>query len=241
MVFNWEFAIRIIGPVLKCLPVTLALTAWSILLGLTLAIVFGAIILNDVPVLKHIVKFITTFIKGIPLVVQMYFCYYALPYLLKDLDGKWIFHFDLRNMPYFMFAVVAFTMNYGAYFTDIVVSSMRGVDYGQTEACMSVGMNRFQTLFRVVIPQAIVISLPNMANMFTALLKSTSMVYLINIMDILGKARQLAGEAYTYLEAYVVSAVIYWIIFIFVDKGMIEMEKYFGRFKEGAKRKKATA
>lgn len=224
MVFNFEFAFSIIKPVLSCLPTTLLLTFWSIVCALILSIICGAVILKDVLGLKQIIIGINSFIKGVPLVVQLYFCYYALPYLLQNLDGIWIFHFDLRNLPLFQFAVIAFTLNYGAYFTDIVVSSMRGVDPGQMEACMSVGMNKAQALLRVVVPQAAIISLPNMSNMFTALLKSTSLVYLINIMDILGKARQLAGESYTYLEAYVVAAAIYWIIFIIVDKFMVAAE-----------------
>lgn len=235
MVFDFEFAIKIIKPVLACLPVTLALTFWSIVFSLIMAVIFGGIILKDIPVLKQLVQGLTSFIKGVPLVVQMYFCYYALPYMLKNFDGILFFHFDLRDLPLFQFAVVAFTLNYGAYITDIVVSSMRGVEHGQTEACYAVGMKKLQTLMRVVIPQAIVISIPNMSNMFTALLKSTSMVFLINIMDILGKARQLAGEAYTYLEAYVVSALIYWVIFIIVDKAMVILEIKCGKFNTQAK------
>lgn len=230
MVFDFNFAYRIIRPVLSCLPTTLLLTFWSIVCSLILAIACGTVILKNVPVLKQIIMGMTSFIKGIPLVVQLYFCYYALPYLLKNLDGVWFFHFDLRNLPLFQFAVIAFTLNYGAYITDIVVSSMRGVDPGQMEACMAVGMTKMQALRRVVVPQAAIISIPNMSNMFTALLKSTSLVYLINIMDILGKARQLAGEAYTYLEAYVVAAAIYWIVFIIVDKFMMISEIKLGKY-----------
>ena len=78
------------------------------------------------------------------------------PYVLRAFDGVLGYTYDPKHPSYFGFAVVAFAFNYGAYMTDVVVSSYRAVDKGQLEAAYSVGMSTFQAMWRIVIPQAVV-------------------------------------------------------------------------------------
>ena len=148
MNLNVKFMISDIPTVLGALPVTLKLTFASLFFAILLAVLFGICILKKIPVLRQLVIGFNTFIKGVPLIVQLLFCYYALPYVLRAFDGVLGYHYDPKHPSYFGFAVVAFAFNYGAYMTDVVVSSYKAVDKGQLEAAYSVGMSTFQAMWR---------------------------------------------------------------------------------------------
>ena len=122
MNLNVKFMISDIPTVLGALPVTLELTFASLFFAILIAVLFGICILKKIPVLKQLVIGLNTFIKGVPLIVQLLFCYYALPYVLRAFDGVLGYHYDPKHPSYFGFAVVAFAFNYGAYMTDVVVS-----------------------------------------------------------------------------------------------------------------------
>ena len=116
MTLDYEFMGQDIPVLLRALPATITLVA------LLFAVACGAFILVRIPVLKQLVIVINTFIKGVPLVIQLLFCYYAVPIVAKGLDGFLGYHFDPRNPPYFPAAVLALGLNFGAYITDVVVS-----------------------------------------------------------------------------------------------------------------------
>ena len=109
--------------------------------------------------------------------------------------------------------------------TDVVISAIQSVDSGQLEACWSVGMTTFQGYKRVIIPQAVIVGIPNAGNQFVALMKATSMAYFITVMEVLGKAKQLAAGTYKFFEAYIIAAVVYWVLCIIFEKLIAVMER----------------
>ena len=171
MELDYDFMIADFPTILAGLPKTLVLTFWSALFALLLALVFGCVILSNIPGLKQLVIAINTFIKGVPLAVQLLFCYYAVPFVARWLGSIGAYDFNPRHIPYFPAAVVAIACNFGAYITDVVVSSVKAVDHGQMESAQSIGMTGLQIALHVVAPQAVVISLPSMTNYFIWLLK----------------------------------------------------------------------
>ena len=98
-------------------------------------------------------------------------------------------------------------------------SAYLSVDTGQREAALSIGMNNVQCLRRVIIPQAFKISLPNLGNVIISLLKETSYVFTIGVIDILGKAKLIGAEGYgvRQLEVYIGVALIYWAMCIIIE------------------------
>ena len=110
MNLNVKFMISDIPTVLGALPVTLELTFASLFFAILLAVLFGVCILKKIPVLKQLVIGLNTFIKGVPLIVQLLFCYYALPYVLRAFDGVLGYTYDPKHPSYFGFAVVAFCL-----------------------------------------------------------------------------------------------------------------------------------
>lgn len=193
---------------------------------------FGIVILRNIPVLKQLVVAFNTFIKGIPLVVQLLFCYYAIPYVLKACNGFMGYMYDPKHPNYFAFAVVAFAFNYGAYMTDVVLSSYRAVDPGQLEAAYSIGMTKFQAMLRIVIPQAAVISIPNMSNYFMWLLKATSLASVVNVFELLAVARASTAVNYAILEGYLVAAGIYWVVCIAAERALKYLNKKVNRYQK---------
>ena len=212
MNLNVKFMISDIPTVLGALPVTLKLTFASLFFAILLAVLFGICILKKIPVLRQLVIGFNTFIKGVPLIVQLLFCYYALPYVLR--------------------AFVAFAFNYGAYMTDVVVSSYKAVDKGQLEAAYSVGMSTFQAMWKIVIPQAVVISLPNLSNYFMWLLKATSLASVVNVFELLATARASTAVNYAILEGYLVAAGIYWLVCIIAEQILKRINKKMNRYQK---------
>lgn len=217
MTLDYEFMGQDIPVLLRALPATITLTLWSMLVALLFAVACGAFILVRIPVLKQLIIVINTFIKGVPLVIQLLFCYYAVPIVAKGLDGFLGYHFDPRNPPYFPAAVLALGLNFGAYITDVVVSSVRAIDHGQIEAGKACGMRRREIIWHILLPQVVVVSIPDMGNYFIWLLKGTSVASLVGVAELLGTAKISASQNYDFLEAYLVAALLYWVVCVVAE------------------------
>lgn len=230
MDLDYDFMIADLPTVLAGLPKTLTLTLWSLLFALAVALLFGGLILSNIPVLKQLVIVVNTFIKGVPLAVQLLFCYYAVPLVAKSANGLFGYEYNARHIPYFAAAVVALSANFGAYITDVVVSSMRSVDRGQYEAADAVGMTKFQGITRIIIAQAVVVSLPSMTNYCIWLLKGTALASIINVVEMLATAKINASDGYQFLEAYIDAAIIYWAVCAGIEFVMGKLEHRIGSF-----------
>ncbi|WP_065453450.1 amino acid ABC transporter permease [Bifidobacterium breve] len=217
MTLDYEFMGQDIPVLLRALPATITLTLWSMLVALLFAVACGAFILVRIPVLKQLVIVINTFIKGVPLVIQLLFCYYAVPIVAKGLGGFLGYHFDPRNPPYFPAAVLALGLNFGAYITDVVVSSVRAIDHGQIEAGKACGMRRREIIWHILLPQVVVVSIPDMDNYYIWLLKGTSVASLVGVAELLGTAKISASQNYDFLEAYLVAALLYWVVCVVAE------------------------
>lgn len=230
MNLDYDFMIADLPTVFAGLPKTLILTFWSMLFALVVALLFGSLILSQVPVIKQCVVVVNTFIKGVPLTVQLLFCYYAVPYVAKAFNGFFGYEYNPRHIPYFAAAVFALAANFGAYITDVVVSSMKAVDTGQYEAADAIGMTKFQGLIHLIIPQAAVVSIPSMTNYFIWLLKGTALASIVNVAEMLTTAKISAADGYQYLEAYIDAAVVYWVVCAGIEFLMGKFEHHIGFF-----------
>lgn len=218
MHLNYGFMLRDIPVVAKALIVTLELTLSSYVGAILIGLIFGFILLKGWKWLRAVVIVVNTVIKGIPLIIQLLFCYYAIPYILKFFGTiiPW-YSYDPKHPAYFVFALIAFSVNYGAYMTDVVVSSFKAVPPGQIEAAYSVGMSYRQGLLHIVAPQALLVALPGLGNYFMWLLKATSLASVVNVFEMLSVARASTAENYAILEGYIVAAALYWIVCIIFE------------------------
>ena len=215
--------------VLKFLPdgivVTFQVTILSILLALVLGLFTGLGRISKNRVINLIASTYVEVVRGIPLLVQLFYIYFALGQVFANLpDSNALFIF-LKNMPALVAAVIAMGICYGAYMGEVFRAGIESIDHGQTEAARSLGFNRTQTMFYVILPQAWRTILPPVGNEFIALLKDSSLVSILAVSDILRRGREFASVTFNYFETYTMVALVYLVITLLLSKVVSTMEE----------------
>ena len=223
--------------------VTIVTALISIVIATILAL-FGALgRLSKNPVAYGISGFYTSFFRGTPLIVQIFLIYLALPQIGLSLEDRGIV--PSGSQRFFLLSAVfagilALGLNYGAYMTEIFRAGILAVGPGQTEAADALGMSFRQRMRRVVLPQAFKVIIPPTGNEFIAMIKDTALLSFVASAifwyDIFKRATVVGSRDYRYLEALIVTAVIYWIltgIFTFFQS-KLEAKISRGYVREGA-------
>jgi L-cystine transport system permease protein len=194
-------------------------------LGLIFGVILALLRLYKVPVLSQLSTVYISFIRGTPVIVQMYLVYYGLPAVMSNLG------IDLSSWDAMYFIIATYALNAAAFLSEIIRASITGIPAGQTEAAFSVGMTRFEAFRRIIAPQALVIALPSFATNMVGLLQDTSIAYLIGTLDVMGKITTLGALTYHYLEGYFDAAVIFIVFSIAIEKvsNQISKKVSFGR------------
>lgn len=194
------------------LLVTVSLTVISAALALILGFVVGLMRLSQSKIVRFIATVYVEVIRGTSLLVQLFWLYFVLPM------------FGI-TMGAFTTAVVAITLNYGAYTSEVVRSGIQSIDVGQTEAGVSLNMTRTQRMRRIIIPQAFIFMIPNLSNQLIELFKSTSLVSLITLTDLTYQADVLNATTFQTTEVYVALLLIYFLLAWPLLKGMNILER----------------
>ncbi|QXB95255.1 amino acid ABC transporter permease [Aeromonas sp. FDAARGOS 1406] len=172
-------------------PLTLITFVLGIVLGLSVAL---ARLYGPAP-LVILVRYVWL-IRGTPLLVQLFLIFYGLPSAGIVLDA-------------FTAAVIGFTLNIGAYSSEIIRATLAAIPKGQWEAAYSIGMNWPQVMWRVILPQAARIAVPPLSNTFISLVKDTSLAAAVTVPELFQAAQRLASVTYEPLILYIETALIY--------------------------------
>lgn len=232
MIFDVQFAINSFPKILTGVPMTLFITIFSITFGLIIGLLIAVIRINKIPILKNIVAVYVSFIRGTPILVQLYVVFYGLPELLTYLHQVRGLNVSENGVPHMAIALIAFTMNAAAYLSENIRSALSSVNKGQFEAAYSVGMTEFQCLGRIIVPQALIVALPNFGNVFLEVTKDTSLAFSVMVSEIMATASIQASNGYKYLEAYVDAAIIYFIVCYIFGKVFLIIENRLKRYKK---------
>ena len=197
--------------------VTIPLTLISFACGLTIAIVTAIARLSGVKILRLIFGAYVWIFRGTPLLVQLFIVFYGLPAVGVTLE-TWTA------------AVIAFSLNVGAYASESVRASILSVPRGQWEAAMSLGMPQAQILRRIIAPQAVRISLPPLSNTFIGLVKDTSLAASITMVDMFMVAQRIAARTFEPLLLYVLAALIYLAVCTALTWLQAKLEKSVSRY-----------
>lgn len=216
--------------ILTGLPTTMGLTIQSILLALVGGILLSAGVMCRFRIVNIIFTILSSFLKGIPILVFLYMFSSAMDDIMETLSALLHFTYDLRNPPTFSFAVLAIALSYTPYMCDMIVTAMDTVPKGQWEACEAMGFTKWQTMTRIIIPQFIVIAIPNFGNHFVNVLKATSLACMVTIMEMMGVARNFATLNQNFLVTYTACALVYWAVFIIFEQLFRMLEKKMGRY-----------
>ncbi len=200
--------------ILKFIPdgilVTFEVTILSILLAIVIGLVTGLGRISQNRIFNLLSSLYVEVVRGIPLLVQLFYIYFAL--------GRFV------RIPDIAAAVIAMAFCYGAYMGEVIRAGIKSIDFGQTEASLSLGFNQRQTMAYVILPQAWRTILPPVGNEFIALLKDTSLVSILAVSDILRRGREYASESFNYFETYTMIALVYLLITLILSKLISNME-----------------
>lgn len=224
-IFDLQTVFSSIPKLLAYLPITLEITVLAMFFGVLVGLLFAIIKLNKVPVLSQIVNVIVSFVRGTPLIVQLYLSYTGIPLILKYYNYQHGTDLNINNIPALLFVLVTFTINESAYNSENIRGALQSVNQGQIEAAQSLGMTYRQVLSRVILPEAFVIALPTLGNTLIGLLKGTSLAFVCAVVEMTAQAKIIAGANYRYFEVYLALALIYWIITIIIEQGVRFIEK----------------
>ncbi len=191
--------------------VTFQVTIASICFALLLGLIAGLGRISSNKLFNYAASVYVEIVRGIPLLVQLFYIYYAL--------GRFV------RLPDIAAAIISISVCYGAYMGEVFRAGIESIDRGQTEAARSLGFNRTQTMFYVILPQAWRTILPPVGNESIALLKDTSLVSILAVADILRRGREYASETFAYFETYTVIALVYLLITLSLSKLVGMMEK----------------
>jgi len=181
--------------------ITLQLALVSIVCATILAFSSAVARLSRVAALNSLAGLYISLMRGTPLFLQFLFIYTALPQVGLVLSS-------------FTSAVAALSLNYGAYMSEIFRAGIQAVSRGQSEAASALGMTSWQTMRRIVLPQAFRIVIPDIGNQFIAMQKDTALASAIALEELMGRARQAGLPRQRFFEALVVAAVWYWLLTI---------------------------
>jgi His/Glu/Gln/Arg/opine family amino acid ABC transporter permease subunit len=217
------------------IPVTLGLAITSMFFASLLGLLVMVIRIKKIPILSKLADLYVLLGRALPTMVILYIVFFALPIFMMiyaDTTGKKI---DFNQIPAVVFAVIGLTIHTGAYLTEVFRAAVQSVDKGQMEAAYSIGMTWWQGFYRIIFRQAAVFAMPLMANQFLNLIKSTSIAFMITVMELFGAANVICADNNRYLEVYIVVACIYWGMSILFEKLFLMVENKLAFFKKGAK------
>lgn len=195
--------------------ITVQITAISVAMGLVIGCMIGIARLRKVKPLRYLANIYVDFIRGTPLLIQIFLVYFALPAMTGN-----------RVDPFFA-AVTACSINSGAYIAEIFRGGIQSIDKGQMEAGRSLGMSWWQTMRYIILPQAFKRIIPPLGNEFIAMLKDSSLVSVIGFEELTRRGQLVIARTYASWEIWMVVAFIYLIMTFAVARFTGLLEKRF--------------
>lgn len=209
----YKIIIKYFPLLMKGLGLTLLLSLLTVVFGAIVGFLICLLTMSKNKVLKFIGSAYVEVIRGIPLLLQLLVIYLIMP----------------NSIDKFFSATLALVINSGAYVAEIIRAGIQAVDKGQTEAARSLGLNRMQTMRKIILPQAIKNILPAIGNEYVTVIKETSLASSFYLGELMTAQHLIGADTYLYLEAYIVVAIFYFISTFSLSK-LIKLVE--GRLKE---------
>jgi polar amino acid transport system permease protein len=206
--------------------ITILLTVISFIFTLIVGIIGGMGRIAKNPVIHFVATIYVEVIRGIPLLVQLIWWYFAAPVAIREF-GSWINFAPLADYQSnaFILAVVGLTVCYGAYMSEIFRAGIQSIPKGQIEAARSQGMTYLQAMRYVVLPQAIRVVMPPVGNEFIMLIKDTSLVSAVAMADLTRRGREYMSTHFNPIETWTMVALLYLIMTLFFTRVIDYLEK----------------
>lgn len=227
-----HYLLEILPTLLSYLPETLRLSLTAMGLAVILALPLVLLQLNHVPLLGKLADIYMLISRACPLMVQIYVVYFGVPIILQLLQRQGLSAGTISLKPALL-GVIALSLNFAAYIAQILRASLLAVDPGQMEAAQTIGMTWLQGFWRIVLPQALCCALPPLSSQFLNLIKSTSILFVISVQELMAGGILEAAMTYRYLEVYLIVAAIYWCVCFALEKVLDMLSSRFMVYMKG--------
>lgn len=192
---------------------TLVLALFTVIFGVILGVILALMRISNNKLLNFLGTVYVEFIRGTPVLVQVYLIYYGLPSILG------------LNLPDMAAGILALSINSGAYVAEIIRAGIQAVDKGQLEAARSLGMKYSTAMRYIIIPQAIKNILPALGNEFIVVIKESSIVSVIGIHELMYNADTVRGNTFRAFEPLIIAALMYFVMTFTLSKLMGRAER----------------
>lgn len=209
--------------------VTIVLSLSTVVIGSLIGLIVVLMKLSNVKFFNVIANLYTNIMRGTPMLLQLFIWLYGLPVIGLSFSGL-SFLGGTYGSREFITAIVALAINSGAYISEILRGGLESVDKGQMEAGRALGMSSGETMFSVIIPQAIRIVLPGLGNEFITMIKESSIVSTVGVFDVMYTSNIVKASTYSIFEPLIVVGVIYFVLTYSLSTLMKVIEKRLNRY-----------
>jgi len=220
--FDIGMIAQVLPDLLSYLDVTLLVGFVSIALGSLLGGLLAWVNISGTRPLRWLTVSYVYVMRCTPSIVLLFIVFYGLPKLAFA-----VFDYDMNDLHRAVFAIITFTLLFGAYISEVFRAAYKAVPRGQYEAAVSAGLTPFQAFRHIMLGQAAIIALPNFGNATINLLKEGSLAYTIGLIDLIGKGNLIIAQnfgAYG-IEVYLAAMLIYWVLVLLLEQGFALVEK----------------
>lgn len=211
-----DYILNIIPQMLDGCWISFQVFIITIVLSIPLGILLSLGRVSGISILQKLIGFYVWVLRGTPLMLQIFFIYFVLPSVCI-------------RLPDFESAILAFVLNYAAYFCEIFRAGIQAIPKGQYEAAHTLGMNYVQTMRRIILPQVIRVILPPISNETITLVKDTSLVYVLAMNDLMRTARNLVQRDFNIMP-FIVAAVFYLLATLVLTMLFERLEKHYSKY-----------
>lgn len=216
-IFNGRLALESFPYVLQGIGYTLLISMVSMFIGLLLGFFLALGRMSKKPLLRWPARSYISFMRGVPILVLLFILYFGFPMIGIEFTA-------------ITAAIIGFSINSAAYMAEINRSAIASVDKGQWEAAASLGHSYWQTMRRIILPQAARIAMPPLSNVLLDLIKGSSLAAMITVPELFQKAKIVGGREFDYMTMYILVALIYWGICTVISFVQNRLEKRFENY-----------
>lgn len=228
---NYQFLMDTFFVALSGVPIALFVTIVALLIALPAGFLLALTRINKIPVIHRFAQVYVSFVRGTPVIIQIFIVYSSVPLLLSSLFTKYHINMEVYDIHPIWYAFIVFSFSTTAILIEVFRSALSTVDKGQLEAAQSVGLTNLQAYRRVIIPQILVVAMPNICTATVNLIKATSLGYAMSLNEITLRAKVAANVGYNYVEAYIDIFIVYLILCSVVEYAFKLYEKRLARYK----------
>ncbi|MDR2625928.1 MAG: amino acid ABC transporter permease [Zoogloeaceae bacterium] len=223
-IFEAQYIFYALPRLLPYVPVTLLLLSACVLASILLGVVFALARIYPLPIITRMTAMLVSFTLGIPLLTLLFLFYFGLPEIML------LVNVDLTRTSGVYFVVLAFGLHYGAVLSEHIRGAVSSVGRGQFEAAFSIGLPFLTSLRRIVMPQAMRVLMPNVANTYLKAMKSTSIAFSAGVVDLMSQAVVIGSTTGHTFESYVAVAIIYYVMYTILSAMFNRIERHSLRY-----------